>query len=77
MSELAQFALLSDFQQDNPNIARSLESLRWMIRHRNQNGLSESGAVVKRQGRWYVHESRFANWMLGDEGQRQHDGTNG
>ena len=64
MSELAKFLRLSDFQHENPNIVRSLESLRWMIRNRHTNGLAESGAVTKRQGRWYVHSSRFADWML-------------
>ena len=69
MNELGQFSLLADFQQANPNIVRNVESLRWMVRHRDQNGLSKSGAVVKRQGRWYVHAGRFADWMSngGDE----------
>ena len=69
MNELGEFSLLADFQRANPNIVRNVESLRWMVRHRDQNGLSKSGAVVKRQGRWYIHVGLFADWMLngGDE----------
>ncbi len=64
MNELAEFSLLSEFQRSNPNIAPSLSALRWIVRHRDQNGLTATGAVVKRQGRLYVHASRFAGWML-------------
>ncbi len=68
MIDLSEFSLIADFQQTHPNIVRNVDSLRWMIRHRDQNGLSDYGAVVKRQGRWYVHAGLFADWMLnGDE----------
>ena len=67
MNELSEYALLSDFQKSNPNIAPSLNSLRWIVRHRDQNGLNAYGAVVKRQGRIYVHTGRFAEWMRSDE----------
>ena len=66
MDELTQFSLLSDFQKAHPNVIRNIHSLRWIVRHRDQNGLSASGAVVKRQGRWYVHAGKFAEWMLSD-----------
>ncbi len=64
MDELAEFSLLSDFQEAHPNIVRNIHSLRWIVRHRDQNGLADAGAVVKRQGRWYIHASRFADWMM-------------
>ena len=63
MNELSEFSLLADFQRSNANIVPSLDSLRWLVRNRRLNGLSASGAVVKRQGRIYMHESRFADWM--------------
>ena len=72
MNDLSEFALLSDFQEANPNIVRNLDSLRWMVRHREKNGLREARAVVKRQGRWYVHAGNFTNWMLGDSVDRRH-----
>ncbi len=71
MNDLNQFALAEEFQREYPNIVASLHSLRWLIRHREFNGLSASGAVVKRGGRWYVHSGRFSNWMLnGNERKR-------
>ncbi len=72
MDELRQFSLLSDFQKAHPNIVRNIHSLRWIVRHRDQNGLSEAGAVVKRQGRWYVHASKFSEWMLSDTDDNQY-----
>ena len=71
MIDLSEFSLIADFQKAHPNIVRNVESLRWMIRHRDQNGLSKSGAVVKRQGRWYVHAGRFADWMVHGDDYRQ------
>ena len=70
MNELTEFSLLSDFQKAHPNIVRNIHSLRWIVRHRDQNGLADAGAVVKRQGRWYVHASKFAEWMLSGEDER-------
>ena len=64
MDELTEFSSLSDFQKAHSNIVRNIHSLRWIVRHRDQNGLADAKAVVKRQGRWYVHTSRFADWML-------------
>jgi len=64
MNDLNEFSLIPDFQRNNPNIAPNEDSLRWKIRHRDQNGLSRAKAVVKRQGRWYIHAGRFASWML-------------
>ncbi len=64
MNELHEFSTISEFYRQYPNVARNEDSLRWKIRHRDQNGLSKKKAVVKRQGRWYIHASRFADWML-------------
>ena len=63
MNDLYEFSTISEFQRQYPNIARNEDSIRWKIRHRDQNGLSRAGAVVKRQGRWYIHAGRFAAWM--------------
>ena len=72
MGDLSDFLLLVDFQRAHPNIVRNVECLRWIIRHRDQNGLSKSGAVVKRQGRWFVHAGLFADWMMhGGDDQRR------
>ena len=70
MNELSQFSLAPDFQKANKNVFHSIDQMRWMIRHRHENGLADYGAVVKRQGRWYVHAGRFEEWMLGGDCHR-------
>jgi hypothetical protein len=38
--------------------------MRWAIFNRQSNGLAKSGAIVKRQGRWYVVVPRMKDWIL-------------
>ena len=70
MNDLSDYLSVADFQRTYPNLARNQDSLRWIIRHRDLNGLSEAKAVVKRQGRIWLHVSRFAGWM--QDGGEQH-----
>ncbi len=51
------------FAEDHSDLV-STEGLKWIIRNRDQNGLSESGAVVKVRNRIYLHKERFARWFL-------------
>jgi hypothetical protein len=37
---------------------------RWRIFNRTHNGLAESGAIVKRAGRWFVVLPRLREWLL-------------
>jgi methylase of polypeptide subunit release factors len=37
---------------------------RWLVFQRENNGLAEHGAVLKRAGRWYVDVPRFRDWLL-------------
>ena len=37
---------------------------RWRIFNRSHNGLAESGAIVKRSGRWYVVLPRLRDWFV-------------
>ena len=68
MNDLTDYMSVADFQRAYPNLARNQDSLRWLIRHRDQNGLEQAKAVVKRQGRIWLHVSHFADWMReGDE----------
>ena len=64
MNDLHEFLTIPNFHREYHNIAHNEDSIRWKIRHRDQNGLSKAKAVVKRQGRWYIHAGRFADWML-------------
>jgi hypothetical protein len=63
MDDLANYLSPAAFHSTYSNIVGSENSLRWLIRHRDVNGLSDAGAVVKRQGRIYLHVQRFAGWM--------------
>jgi hypothetical protein len=40
---------------------------RWRIFNRTHNGLTDSGAIVKRSGRWYVVLPRLRDWLLEGE----------
>ncbi len=63
MNDLHEYSTILVFHEENKNIVRTQDSIRWQIRHRDQNGLAKAKAVVKRQGRWYIHTGRYANWM--------------
>ena len=68
MNDLDEYSLIPDFHHKHPNLATNEDSIRWKIRHRDQNGLAKAKAVVKRQGRWYIHSGKYANWMAnGDD----------
>ena len=54
---------LDAFCKRYPDVANEAR-LRWWIYHRTVNGLQDSGAVVKRAGRWYVVVPRLKDWLL-------------
>ena len=35
----------------------------WFIRQRANNGLDDSGALMKISNRWYVHTDKFTEWF--------------
>ncbi len=41
----------------------SEQQYRWMINQRKINGLEESGAVFKVNGRWFFDEILMVKWM--------------
>ena len=41
------------------------QSLRWQISQRHLNGLEESGALFKQNGRWFFDEVLYAFWLRG------------
>lgn len=46
------------------------ERLRWALRNRDKNGLSEIGAVFEsRGGELLIHEPKFIAWFLGLSGR--------
>lgn len=40
------------------------QGLRWQIFNRDKNGLKDSGAIVKKGGRWFVNLPRYRDWVL-------------
>jgi hypothetical protein len=40
----------------------------WFIRQRANNGLDESGALMKISNRWYVHTDKFTQWFSSHSG---------
>ena len=71
MNDLTDYLSVADCQPAYPNLVRNQDSLRWIVRHRDENGLAKSKAVVKRQGRIFLHVGRFAGWMQ-NGGEEQH-----
>jgi len=55
---------LEAFTKRYPDIANEAR-LRWWIFHREVNGLRASGALIKRNGRWFVVGPRMKVWLLG------------
>lgn len=54
---------LEAFIKRYPDIAAEAR-LRWWIFHRKSNGLQESGALIKRSGRWFIVLPRLKDWLL-------------
>jgi len=44
--------------------ALTLGGIRWMLFHREANGLERSGAVIHRGRRIYLDEARFLEWFV-------------
>jgi len=43
--------------------------IRWMLFHRETNGLQKSGAIISRGRRLYLDEVRFLNWFASAGGR--------
>ena len=41
----------------------SKSQIEWIIRQRENNGLNESGALMKISNRWYIHTDKFTQWF--------------
>lgn len=53
------------FVERNPGMG-SESSLRWQIFNAEQNGLAESGAIVRRGRRLFIVVPRYLAWVLGE-----------
>lgn len=54
------------FVAQNCDVFPAKSTAAWLHRNRDANGLTASGALVKRGGRWYVWPSKFWRWFAGD-----------
>lgn len=59
--------LLNHLHNENPGLLTKGQ-LDWMIRHRKDNGLSDSGAILEIQHRLFFHKQKFIEWMLSNAG---------
>ncbi len=57
---------LKHFARSHPNIANE-NQLRWWIFKRDTNGIESSGAIIKKQNRWYVNIPKLREWILQGE----------
>jgi hypothetical protein len=51
------------FVEENKSVFPAPSTPAWLHRNRDDNGLSESGVIVKVGGRWYVYPSKFWAWF--------------
>ena len=50
--------------EKHPELFRSVETIKYFVRHRDENGLSETGAIVKAGKSFRIYYDKFANWYL-------------
>ena len=50
------------FLEDNQSLFTESQ-LDWLIRQRANNGLNDSGALMKISNRWYIHTDKFTQWF--------------
>lgn len=62
---LSDLTPIKAFAEQNPAIG-SEASLRWQIFCAEQNGLADSGAIVRRGRRIFIVGPRYLAWMLGE-----------
>jgi hypothetical protein len=59
---LEDFQSLDNFQKKHADKFTKAQ-LNWLLRFRDRNGLTKSGAVIMVARKFYLHESRFAAWF--------------
>ena len=64
---LKDFKRKKKFVEENQDIT-SNNQMNWWIRHRDSNGLSESGALVKAANQWYINVDNFTQWFTKQSG---------
>ncbi len=60
---LGGFIPLKNTPDEYPDLTRN--KLQWAIRHRENNGLSDSGALARLGRDWFINPAKFLDWMRG------------
>ena len=63
--DLKDIETLTDFAENYPQLGL-YETWRYRIKNRYINGLQDSGALVKKDDRWWVIKPRLIPWWLGE-----------
>ena len=50
--------------EDFPHLF-GVNQIKALMRERNKNGLTESGAVISVSNKFYLHREKFLNWFAG------------
>lgn len=65
--DLSQFLPLKTFLEKNEHLFETESSLRYLLRTRHDNGLTEAGAVLKMgtapNSPIILHQGKFAKWL--------------
>lgn len=59
------FMLAEEFSNQYPHLFPTKDSLPNQLRNRKYNGLTESGAVVKRFNRLFINVPKYMPWFAG------------
>lgn len=62
--DLDDLARPETFARRYPDVVGSTSRLRYLLRHRECNGLTDSGAVVQRGRQLYIVKPRFRDWLI-------------
>ena len=61
--ELGDIEPMTDFAREYPKLG-TYETWRYRVKNRHANGLEESGALTKKDDRWWIIKSRLKSWWL-------------
>lgn len=67
MTTLDDFARPEVFAKRYPDVVGSPSRLRYLLRHRDGNGLTRSGAVVQRGRQLFICVPAFRDWIIGKD----------
>lgn len=64
---LDDFSRPEAFARRYQDVVGSPSRLRYLLRHRDGNGLTAAGAVVQRGRQLFINVPRFRDWLIGED----------